>query len=291
MPLSATQLQFDSAPAILPIFAKAALASGGLSDGQTIPRIEATLAPTPIDARALAKYSKVCGFARGWHLPITYPFALAFPLHLSLLTHETFPLKLLGLVHMRNRIEQLRQIPVDAAPEISAWVEGHREVRLGVEFDLHTEAWLDGEVVWRAVASNLSRTKNPPRGDKPAQPEPPEFDQHTYWKAPSNIGRRYGRVAGDVNPIHMSMLSAKLFGFKRAIAHGMWSKARTAAALDAFAANDQVAMEVAFRKPVFLPSKVRLDYKRTDDDGVVFHLHNSKGDIVHMTGTISPIAG
>lgn len=289
--MSATQLQFDSAPAILPIFAKAALASGGLGEGETIPRIEATLAPTPVDARALAKYSKVCGFTRGEHLPITYPFALAFPLHMALLTQEQFPLKLLGLVHMRNRIEQLRQIPVDSAPEISAWVEGHREVRLGVEFDLHTEARLDGEVVWRAVASNLSRSKTPPRGDKPAEPEPPAFDQHTYWKAPSNIGRRYGRVAGDVNPIHLSMLSAKLFGFKRAIAHGMWSKARTAAALREYAARDGVAMEVAFRKPVFLPSKVRLDYLSTDDGGVVFQLRKSKGDIVHMTGTINSTAG
>lgn len=253
--------------------------------------MEARLVPTAIDASALAKYSKVCGFARGDTLPITYPFALAFPLHMALLTHEQFPLKLLGLVHMRNRIEQLRQIPVDAAPEISTWVEGHREVRLGVEFDLHTEARLDGEVVWRAVASNLSRSKNPPRGDKPAEPEPPAFDQHTYWKAPSNIGRRYGRVAGDVNPIHLSMLSAKLFGFKRAIAHGMWSKARTAAALREFAVQDGVAMEVAFRKPVFLPSKVRLNYLATDDGGVVFQLRKAKGDIVHMTGTITPIAG
>ena len=289
--MSATQLQFDSAPAILPIFAKAALASGGLSDSGTIPRIEATLAATPIDAQAVAKYNKVCGFARSQHVPITYPHALAFPLHMALLTHDDFPLKLLGLVHMRNRIEQIKQIPLDATPEISAWVEGHRDVRLGKEFDLHTQASIDGEVVWRSVSTNLSRAKNPPRSDKPAEPEPPAFDQHTYWKAAGNIGRRYARVAGDVNPIHLTMLSAKLFGFKRAIAHGMWSKARTAAALREFAGRDGVAMEVAFRKPVFLPSKVRLDFLTTDDGGVVFQLAKSKGDIVHMTGTITSTAG
>ena len=289
--MGATQLKFDSAPAILPIYAKAAMASGSLAAGSTVPRIEANLAATPVDARHLAKYNKVCGFARSDTLSITYPHILAFPLHMALLTHEQFPLKLLGLVHMRNRIEQLKQIPCDASPEITAWVDGHREVRLGVEFDVHTQASIDGEVVWRSVSTNLSRGKKPPRGDKPAEPEPPAFDQHTYWKASGNIGRRYARVAGDVNPIHLTMLSAKLFGFKRAIAHGMWSKARTAAALREFARRDGVAMEVAFRKPVFLPSKVRLDYLATDDGGVVFQLAKSKGDIVHMTGTITPTSG
>lgn len=289
--MSAIQLQFDSAPAILPIFLKAATAGGHLEDGQTIPRIEAELAPDSIDPGHLARYAKVCGFARSDWLPITYPHILAFPLHMAVLTHDAFPLKLLGLVHMRNRIEQLQRIPNHACPAIRVRVDGHREVRLGVEFDVYTEALVDNEVVWRSVSTNLSRSKRPPKGDRPSEPPPPDYDRHTYWKAPGNIGRRYGRVAGDMNPIHLTMLSARLFGFKRAIAHGMWSKARTAAALNEFSEADNVAMEVAFRKPVFLPSKVRLNYLVADDGSVPFELRKSKGDIIHMTGAITPISG
>ena len=48
---------------------------------------------------------------------------------------------------------------------------------------------------------------------------------------PSDLGRRYGSVSGDLNPIHLSDPTAKLFGFPRAIAHGMWTKARCLAAL------------------------------------------------------------
>ena len=39
-------------------------------------------------------------------------------------------------------------------------------------------------------------------------------------------------VSGDRNPIHMHELTAKAFGFPRAIAHGMWTKARCLAALE-----------------------------------------------------------
>jgi acyl dehydratase len=50
-------------------------------------------------------------------------------------------------------------------------------------------------------------------------------------RAPADIGRRYGLVSGDMNPIHLSAPSAKLFGFRQAIAHGLWTKARALAAM------------------------------------------------------------
>ena len=50
---------------------------------------------------------------------------------------------------------------------------------------------------------------------------------------PGDIGRRYAGVSGDPNPIHMYAVTARLFGFKSAIAHGMWSYARVLAALGA----------------------------------------------------------
>ncbi len=77
------------------------------------------------------------------------------------------------------------------------------------------------------------------------------------WRIPDDAGRRYAKVSGDVNPIHLSGLTAKAFGFKRAIAHGMWMKARVLAALSG-RLPDAFTVDVAFRKPVFLPSTVTL---------------------------------
>ena len=43
--------------------------------------------------------------------------------------------------------------------------------------------------------------------------------------ANTDTGRRYAAISGDYNPIHLSTISAKMFGFKTAIAHGMWTLA------------------------------------------------------------------
>jgi hypothetical protein len=54
-----------------------------------------------------------------------------------------------------------------------------------------------------------------------------------YWRVPGDIGRRYARVSGDSNPIHLHPLTAKALGQPGAIAHAMWTKARCLAALEA----------------------------------------------------------
>ena len=54
----------------------------------------------------------------------------------------------------------------------------------------------------------------------------------------------------------MHPLSAKLFGFPTAIAHGMWTKARCLAALGP-RLDEKFTAEVAFRKPILLPATVK----------------------------------
>ncbi|WP_257183194.1 MaoC family dehydratase [Corynebacterium cystitidis] len=69
------------------------------------------------------------------------------------------------------------------------------------------------------------------------------------------MGRQYAKVTGDFNPIHLGAASAKLFGFKSAIAHGMWTHAWALAQQEDVL---PVAYEtrVQFTKPVPLPSAV-----------------------------------
>ena len=77
-----------------------------------------------------------------------------------------------------------------------------------------------------------------------------------FSPVPGDLGRRYGSVSGDLNPIHMHSLSARLFGFPTAIAHGMWTKARCLAALDPSLPPGFI-VEVSFRKPILLPATVQ----------------------------------
>jgi acyl dehydratase len=104
---------------------------------------------------------------------------------------------------------------------------------------------------------------------------------------PDDAGRRYAKVSGDVNPIHLSGLTAKAFGFKRAIAHGMWVKARALAALSG-RLPDVVAVDVGFRKPLFLPSTVALA-TAPREGGWDLAVRNATSGQEHLVGSARPL--
>jgi hypothetical protein len=60
-------------------------------------------------------------------------------------------------------------------------------------------------------------------------------------------------VSGDRNPIHLHPLGARLFGFPRAIAHGMWTVARC---LAEYGTPPAALVRAEFRAPVPLPGTV-----------------------------------
>lgn len=283
------ELKYDGLPAILPSYARAATTlSDRLSGDDTIPSIIARVNGLKADAAQLARYREVCVFPRSDAFPVTYPHVLAFPLHMAVMTHKRFPLKLLGLVHVRNEITQHRPIDNDESLDLSVRVGGHREVRQGLEFDLVTElSDGGGRIVWEEIGTMLSRrsSKDKSSGQKP---DIPTFEngQHAHWDIAADIGRRYAGAAGDYNPIHLSPYSARLFGFRRAIATGMWLKARVAAELTPQLSSQAYKLSVAFRKPVFLPSPVNFGYG-LGPQGADFALTHPDGDILHLQGQVS----
>lgn len=283
-----TTIENSSLPATLPAYLKALRSGGKLSDGETIPRIEASATGIDTDPGRLRKYREVCGFSDSDRLPATFPHILAFPLHMQMLTSKAFPLRLLGLVHVRNSITQHRPIKVNERLDVKTWVDGHRDVHNGIEFDMLTEVHDEqGELVWDEVSTNLSRGKG--KGKKPKrnkQDETLELGRYASFRAESNIGRRYASVSGDVNPIHMTALSAKLFGFPRAIAHGMWSLARCAAELEEEYLRNAFDLTVAFRQPVLLPGEVVMKYSEEDSNRVVYKLNKADGSKTHLQGEV-----
>ncbi|MER5988504.1 MaoC/PaaZ C-terminal domain-containing protein [Streptomyces sp. NPDC001787] len=101
------------------------------------------------------------------------------------------------------------------------------------------------------------------------------------WRLPGDLGRRYGAASGDRNPIHLYPLTARLFGFPRAIAHGMWTVARCLAE----AAEPELIRHVRadFRAPVLLPATVTY---AADAAGGSFELRDGGGGRLHLTGTL-----
>ncbi len=286
--MSERRLEFDSVPSSGGALRRLVLSrKSGLKEGQTIPRIEAAIRRVDPQPERVKAYREVCGFPDSGTLPLTYPHILGAPLHLELAGHKEFPLPGMGVVHVRNRITQHRPIADEEVLSVECWVEGHEDARLGWEFGLVTEISVDGERVWESVSTALSRRKGKPTGprapradDDPAGPT----DRSAVWSLSEDLGRRYGRVSGDYNPIHMYSWTAKAFGFKRAIIHGMWSLARSVAELDDDLPQGPLTVDVAFCKPILLPSRVLFDSRRAGDGAIEYEVRDSKDGRARLAG-------
>ncbi|ANF84080.1 acyl dehydratase [Pseudomonas antarctica] len=276
----------DSTPFLPPLYWRAALKRK--ITGSTLPDagLRCHLRVNPED---VAAYRKVCGFADSPVLPGTYPHVLAFGLQMQLLTDNQFPFPLLGLIHLSNRIRIHRPLGGVSNLMVGVYANNLQPHAKGATFDIVTTVEDSLGLLWEAESRMLCRgVKLEGTTHDDHMSASADVSELARWKAPADIGRRYARVSGDYNPIHLSALTAKLFGFPQAIAHGLWSLARTLAALNEYLPAANVEIEVEFNKPVRLPSEVILLTRAAGASGEL--LLKGTGDLQHMAGKWRPIA-
>ena len=277
-------------PPTLPSFLKAGLSATRRPQGTPVlPDWQVRVRAVRVDRARLNAYSVLCGLPESPELPILYPQVLATPLFLDLMTRPGFPLPLLGLVHVRNDVEQQRPLRIDETFDLSIRIGEGRQVKAGFEFDLIMEATpVESEPVWRATMTVIHRGPKQPSGPKGKAP-PPAVDgrlsQYLALSAPEDTGRRYAKVSQDYNPIHLYGFPAKLFGFPRAIGHGLWSAARCLALLQDKLPAAPKAYSVQFKQPLLLPGRAALRF--AGEGGTVdFALLSASSDKVHLSGTL-----
>jgi hypothetical protein len=293
----------ESSPGMLPLFARAGAAMipgasklpflGGGKRADDVPEVTLALEDVTVERDRLAAYNRVCKFPLRDQLPPTYPHILAFPLHLALMTDRRFPFPALGLVHIANEIVQHRPILVTEPLELRVHATPLEPHPRGTKFTLRSEARVGDELAWEESSTILKRGGASEGGGRSDREEAPELPAVATWRLPGDLGRRYGSVSGDLNPIHMHALSAKAFGFPTAIAHGMWTKARCLAALHP-RLPEQLSVEVAFRKPILLPATVR--FGEADGEGqaqgpgpghILFNVRGAGKGTPHLDGSVS----
>lgn len=240
----------------------------GLKADQTLPRLRCSASNVAVAVEKVAAYRFVIQDPRDESVvPLLYPHAFLGSAHLAIISHDQFPLGAIGLLHLRNHVLRARPFGVDQPWDVNCELARQRHVQKGLEFDLDATVTIGGQVVWQSVSTYLKRQKSPNEMETSSlgdlfqasvenQPATGQFD------VPHDIGKRYAKVTGDYNPIHVSSLAAKLFGFRRAIAHGMWSVARTVQALPEV--DGSVRNDVAFKGPMYVNSKASI---RTGDLG------------------------
>jgi acyl dehydratase len=277
-------------------------------EGEDPLRIEAALSPVRVPGAQLARYRQLAASRADAPMPVAYPHILASPLHLAMLSSNRFPVRLLGLVHVRNRIEQHGPLPLEGGGRLETALDGYRDTERGQEFDLRTRWLVDGQLRWSETTTFLARRPAADggrssgrdarrRGKRAAQNAPARVEiaprgaaiTSARFRADAGLGRSYGLLSGDVNPIHLFDLTARAFGFRGAIAHGMWTLARCATELEAAGvARDRFALDVQFRLPVLLPASLLFE-RWAEGEGTAFALRDSQGGKLHLSGSVRPI--
>ncbi|MEE2644147.1 MAG: MaoC/PaaZ C-terminal domain-containing protein [Myxococcota bacterium] len=233
-------------------------------------RAQPTLPPLAISTRLeqpssewLRAYREICGLSQegGWTLCAPQVFAVR-P-QLALLTDPRCPLPALGMVHCESLICAERPVPSEGTLTIRCHIDpeaswGER----GLRFSLWSELFEGEQRCWWSKTQILSPRAGRPgarQGPRKATQKPSGgLDQIENFRLAADLGRRYGKIAGDRNPIHLWPWSARLFGFKRPIIHGMWSLARAYTALGGGDLTPGERLWARFQRPVMLPGALEL---------------------------------
>ena len=231
------------------------------------------------------------------HIHPVYMQMLSLPLQMQCLLDKKSPFPLLGLIHAGNQIVVLKDCDLSEPFECRVRFHDVRPHSRGWEVDVMLEGLQSGSLVYRAISSYLVKVKAvhvAPRGSKSDSNEECNLEDRTLIaeiNASANTGRRYAKLSGDYNPIHLSAISAKAFGFKQPIAHGMWTLSRV---VSAFVSHQGDAQSITvkevncrFKKPVFLPNVIHVQQHCKTDNSSLLDVTDSDDNLVHLSASVS----
>ena len=244
-----------------------------------------------IDSNNLQQYINVCGFKNTGYLPTTYPFLIAFPLLMKLMTSKTFPVSILGLIHYSNRITQHTPINQNAVLTILCRVNNNHTSDKGRFIETHIDIFEGGKLVWECNSTFLQPLKRKPakiRSRNNGELNGQVMETVSSFQFTAFDALKYAYISKDTNPIHLHYIPARLMGFKSTIMHGMLAKARVLAQLEALIDIQRISINVQFKNAIYLPTQVCLNIKLSQQK-TTFNLMNSEQRVTHLSGVILPI--
>lgn len=274
--MTTINLEFHQAPGIASAMVKALfLRRKGFDAKVGMPEINANWFGAQADLGALKDYCTTLDIEMTNTLPVLYPHVMAGGMHMHMLTHKVFPIGLLGAVHLKNTITQHRAIAINEKMDIHAQMGGFRLTAKGVEFDFTTQVKIANEVVWEELsiyfkAGRFGGKENPSSESSFELASLDQMSDVATWSVPKNRGKKYARISGDYNPIHTSKYLAKLFGFKRDIAHGFGILAqavnRSELANQTKITAGKCQLDVIFKGPLYLENNASLKQAKDAED-------------------------
>jgi len=224
--------------------------------------------------------------------------AFSEPAMLLLLAHHRCPVRPLGAVNVRNTFEILRpdlcsmeMLMNTKLVVVAALKKQTRKVKRGLEVDVVVEvaSYVDPDVVvFRQVFTMLQFMKfskvpvaSAPKADGLSIDELSKREGWRSFTVSAKAPRSWSKICKDYNPIHVSSVAAKMFGFSSSIAHGNHTLALALAQFDTnhdykYDAKDKpILMEVQFRKPVVLPATLSALAVQEGDNNCDFYIEQN----------------
>ena len=285
---SPTRISFGSLPSMVPAYARVLLSKKPYvaPPGTVIEPVELEARRVVLSAAHLRRYREVCSVTDDAGLPPAYLHLVAMPMHMQLFICRNFPVKVLGLIHLRNTIRVLHPVDLRAPLRLTVHFDTLRLTDFGQEYDFATRYEQNGVVVWEEVSTMFARGNTAPKegAKRPGieRANLPETGVSTETlEVKDNTGWNYARVSGDFNPIHLTARTAQMFGFKQVVAHGMWSLGRCLAAASPHLPKGGMQVDTQFKLPVYIPSQA-LSRTWTAGDTVEIAMCTMRGDRLHL---------
>jgi len=238
-----------------------------------------------LDPDMVSRFKTVCGYEDdGPQVPAPYIQTLFIGLVSRFISSSDFPINPMGLIQVGQSFSIERPIALSESLDLSCTLRDMTQTPRGITTRMAFEAASKGDTVWQGIATYFTRAKNPPPKEGTRNVEEELLPVREIVRVAADTGRRYAAVSRDYNPHHLYPWTAKIVGFRQAIAHGIWSLARAGASLEkAFGYPESFEMQGSLKLPIFLPATITLGYERTGED-VPFELRDEKRALPHLKG-------
>lgn len=214
-------------------------------------------------------------------IPPTYPAAVLTPLFVAVVADKRFPFPPIGLIHRSEEIHLLAPIPEGEPLQLRTELGEATPCPAGAMFALHSEASVDGRLIWRCRSEIV--WKDPKNKRKTSSAEPPEpLSEQTQVTVDLSLARAYAAASGNRDPIHTSPFLARRFGLPGVIIHGLWTMARVNALLPE--CPPPFRLYARFRKPVVVPKTLDLSWSPTSVE-CPFQVQDAQTGALLVSGT------
>ncbi|KAK3064205.1 hypothetical protein LTS18_009226, partial [Coniosporium uncinatum] len=166
-----------------------------------------------------------------------------------------------------------------------------RVVRRGLELDVVTEiCGQDGSLIFRQTFTMLQfgQTQEGTNDQNRASVAESSLRHAGSLTVDHDVPSNWAHICKDYNPIHMSDLVAKLFGFPGKLAHGnhVVAMALQTIGMRTDGGKTPLSMKVGFRRPVVVPAKLDI---RVGGHGAVQSYELLLGSKTAIEGSFGPV--